>query len=404
MATDSDQQEAEQDSGIKNDLVSELRHSVSEPMERALAEQKAFESKFREIENDQADMGADIDKAEDQLLLPQRDIPDEDFDDRMPQEPVHESFTVAVEIANNPGYIGINGTTGVVRTDSTITKTQTLAGDGFVTLSHWDSSTLSGSVGGSGKYVLQTITVDDRGHVTNYSTFDTSPYLTSEDLEPYVTDSELATALTDYYTQTQIDTMFTSYYTSTQVDTLLTSYDTAIIADGKYWHLGGNVSVCYGEAIGYDSTHQVIALDSTPELQTDWKCSGATDATTKTAAGFKCDGGIAAAKAMWAGSYVHADTGFQIASDVNNVWTATDLLAQEAGIVLLKAAGSAKLESASCYLQALGTDVNITALTGDIELSFSTLTLNGNAYTLMTVQLPDGSGGTQDVEIIGRVV
>lgn len=163
-------------------------------MERAFAElakpvterQQQQEKKFDETQVEVDGIDRTLTDAEDQLLLPQ-DAQYHDRDQDFSVDPPHESFTVAVEVGNNPDYIGLLYNTGCIRTDGTITKTQAVAADGYVTLAHYDSSALAGSYGNmTGSYPPMTciagITLDAEGlgHVTAINTFDITDYFYTE--------------------------------------------------------------------------------------------------------------------------------------------------------------------------------------------------------------------------------
>jgi hypothetical protein len=158
-----DGEERAQDSFDSAELEKLVARFVSE--EVGAIEQKKpepFDETQAEIDGIDRRLGG----VEDEALLPQSEQ-SSDLERDHEIEPMVDSYTVAVETDNNPDYIGLTYNTGVIRTDTTITKTQAVAGDGYVTLGHWDSSTLTGAQTLTGAtYVWDTITVDGYGHVT----------------------------------------------------------------------------------------------------------------------------------------------------------------------------------------------------------------------------------------------
>jgi len=230
----------------------ELKDFVREALQEVLAESGMEEfARTAKREEEPADKPEPIDETqvedingidrrvrgvEDEALLPQGEDASQ-LEGESEVFPLLESFIVAVEVANNPGYIGLTYNTGVIQTDTTITKTQAVAGDGFVTLSHWDSSTLEGAYGGGSEQYISGMTVDDRGHVTAISV---------DSLSDYVTSSELSSALGDYYTKVE--------------------------ADGRYWIQGDvGTATCYGESIGNDAKTVVIDLDGQQLTNGNWE-------------------------------------------------------------------------------------------------------------------------------------
>lgn len=97
--------------------------------------------------------------------------------------------------------------------------------------------------------------------------------------------------------------------------------------DARYWIKGSDYTENYGTSIGYDATHSIIALDSTPQLLLDWACTGSFEVTDEITSGSYVDAAtyVDAGTYVVAGTYLQAGTQFQIGAGGTNVWSASAL-------------------------------------------------------------------------------
>lgn len=113
--------------------------------------------------------------------------------------------------------------------------------------------------------------------------------------------------------------------------------------------------------------------------QKPWTVENTTPSTSS------ADGSLIVAGGIGVAENVFADGGFEI--DESNYWKKEALLIEPTGTVGIGAA----------------TDMSLGAA-GNLALSWGTLTLQGESFTLMPVQVPDGSGGTKTIEVLARVI